>query len=161
MPDRAHAWPRRWLQIAGPLLALSLCACGGGGGPETSTPPVSTPVTPPTTPPVTVPPPATAPAHYVLTWADEFDTPGQPDARKWVADTGRNRAGWYNNELQYYSAGRLENAEVRDGRLLAEMGWPTFSRGKGCSPPRRSLPSTVPSPISAPARPDRRRAPRR
>ncbi len=118
MPDRAHAWPRRWLQIAGPLLALSLCACGGGGGPETSTLPVSTPVTPPTTPPVTVPPPATAPAHYVLTWADEFDTPGQPDARKWVADTGRNRAGWYNNELQYYSAGRLENAEVRDGRLL-------------------------------------------
>jgi beta-glucanase (GH16 family) len=67
---------------------------------------------------VSVPPPAAAPAHYVLAWSDEFDTTGQPDARKWVADTERNAAGWYNNELQYYASGRLENAQVRDGRLV-------------------------------------------
>lgn len=96
-------------------------ACGGGtaggtepvaGAPAPTAPPA------PVTPPVAVPTPAAVPAHYVLAWADEFDTPGQPDARKWVADTGRNQAGWYNNELQYYASGRLENAEVRDGRLV-------------------------------------------
>jgi beta-glucanase (GH16 family) len=58
------------------------------------------------------------PAGYTLAWSDEFDTPGQPDARNWVADTGRNREGWYNNELQYYASGRLENAAVRDGMLV-------------------------------------------
>lgn len=104
-------------------LALGLAACGGGAsGNDASagvpSPPGAAPSAPVVNPPVAVPPPANAPAHYVLTWSDEFDTPGQPDARKWVADTGRNLAGWYNNELQYYSAGRLENAEVRDGRLL-------------------------------------------
>lgn len=107
---------RRWL----PLLALIAAGCGGGGSPGDGVPPVAGPPPgpPPVTPPVGVPPPAAAPAHYVLAWADEFDTPGLPDAGKWVADTERNQAGWYNNELQYYAAGRRENAEVRDGRLV-------------------------------------------
>lgn len=57
------------------------------------------------------------PAHYRLAWADEFDTPGLPDPARWVHDTGRNREGWHNHELQYYSGPRAANAEVRDGRL--------------------------------------------
>ncbi|MCP5270416.1 MAG: glycoside hydrolase family 16 protein [Burkholderiaceae bacterium] len=109
------AWPL--------VLVALLVACGGGSagdaGPAAGSPaPSPSPAPPPVTPPVSPPPPVAAPAHYVLAWADEFDTPGQPDAARWVADTGRNQAGWYNNELQYYAAGRLENAEVRDGRLV-------------------------------------------
>lgn len=58
------------------------------------------------------------PAGYVLAWADEFDTPGLPDPAHWDYDTERNKAGWWNNELQYYGKARLENSEVRDGRLV-------------------------------------------
>jgi beta-glucanase (GH16 family) len=50
-------------------------------------------------------------------WADEFDTPGLPDATRWAYDTERNRLGWFNNERQYYSASRPENAVVAGGRL--------------------------------------------
>ena len=57
------------------------------------------------------------PAGYRLVWADEFDAPGLPDPKRWVHDTGRNREGWYNRELQYYSGPRAANAEVRGGRL--------------------------------------------
>ncbi len=53
-----------------------------------------------------------------LVWSDEFETPGLPDASKWSFDTERNAAGWYNNELQYYSANRMENARVEGGRLI-------------------------------------------
>ncbi|UDF05477.1 family 16 glycosylhydrolase [Asticcacaulis sp. AND118] len=57
------------------------------------------------------------PAGYTLHWADEFDKPGLPDAKTWNYDTVANRTGWYNNEKQYYAAGRLENSEVKDGTL--------------------------------------------
>lgn len=57
------------------------------------------------------------PAGYALDWAEEFNTPGLPDAKTWVYDTQANRTGWYNNEKQYYAAGRLENSEVKDGTL--------------------------------------------
>ena len=60
------------------------------------------------------------PAGHKLVWSDEFDTPGLPDARKWGWDTSRNKAGWYNNELQYYAAKRLENVRVENGRLIIE-----------------------------------------
>ena len=59
-----------------------------------------------------------APAGYRLVWADEFDQPGLPDATRWDYDTGRNKEGWYNNERQYYSRARLDNSEVRGGRLV-------------------------------------------
>lgn len=62
--------------------------------------------------------PMAPPAHYKLVWADEFDKPGLPDPARWVFDTVRNKDGWYNNEQQYYSAGREANAVVRDGRLF-------------------------------------------
>jgi len=62
--------------------------------------------------------PLALPVDYRLVWADEFDRPGLPDARRWIHDTGRNKDGWYNKEQQYYSGPRAENAVVRDGRLV-------------------------------------------
>lgn len=53
----------------------------------------------------------------VLVWSDEFDYTGLPDAAKWSFDTDGNATGWGNNESQYYTSGRLENAEVKDGFL--------------------------------------------
>ncbi|MCB1998830.1 MAG: hypothetical protein KDG57_23635, partial [Rhodoferax sp.] len=75
------AWPL--------VLVALLVACGGGSagdtGPVAASPaPSPSPAPPPVTPPVSPPPPVAAPAHYVLAWADEFDTPGQPDATRWV-----------------------------------------------------------------------------
>jgi beta-glucanase (GH16 family) len=57
------------------------------------------------------------PADHQLVWADDFDRPGLPDASKWQYDTGRNREGWHNRELQYYAAARRANSEVRGGHL--------------------------------------------
>ena len=57
------------------------------------------------------------PPDHVLVWSDEFASDGLPDASKWVHETGRNKEGWYNNEKQYYSGPRLENARVHDGVL--------------------------------------------
>lgn len=104
---------------AGLLATVVLSACGGGGA-STPVAPGSggTPPTAPPTMPPTMPPTGAVPAGYLLVWSDEFDLAGQPDSTKWLADTGRNRDGWYNNELQYYASGRLENAAVRDGRLV-------------------------------------------
>lgn len=53
------------------------------------------------------------PVYTNLMWADEFDTPGAPDATKWSMESGNNN-GWGNNELEYY---RAENAVVSDGTL--------------------------------------------
>lgn len=53
----------------------------------------------------------------VLVWSDEFDYSGLPDAAKWSFDTDGNATGWGNNESQYYTSDRLENAEVKDGFL--------------------------------------------
>lgn len=63
--------------------------------------------------------PLLPPAGATLVWSDEFNGDG-PDPGKWAYDTERNRQGWYNNELQYYSAGRSENARVEQGRLIIE-----------------------------------------
>jgi len=52
-----------------------------------------------------------------LVWSDEFDYTGLPDAGKWSYDVDGNSWGWGNNELQYYTASRLENAEVKNGYL--------------------------------------------
>jgi beta-glucanase (GH16 family) len=53
-----------------------------------------------------------------LIWSDEFDKEGLPDPAKWGYDTGGN--GWGNNELQFYTSGRLKNARVEDGKLIIE-----------------------------------------
>ncbi len=61
---------------------------------------------------------AQSPGGYELVWSDEFDKDGAPDPAKWTFDTHANKAGWYNSELQYYSADRPENARVEDGKLI-------------------------------------------
>ena len=64
------------------------------------------------------PPAFGPPSDYRLVWADEFDKPGLPDPAKWNFDTVRNKEGWHNEELQYYSHPDVRNAVVRDGRLV-------------------------------------------
>lgn len=61
-----------------------------------------------------------APAGHELVWSDEFDRPGLPDPARWHYDTHRNAQGWHNDELQYYSANRPENARIEDGKLIIE-----------------------------------------
>lgn len=58
-----------------------------------------------------------------LVWSDEFDQDGLPNPSKWTYDVGTacNQpagCGWGNNELQYYTENRLENAKVKDGKLI-------------------------------------------
>jgi hypothetical protein len=55
------------------------------------------------------PPPPTPPGPYQLVWSDEFDHAGLPDPANWTYDVGGN--GWGNNELEYYTSNRLENAK--------------------------------------------------
>ncbi len=50
-------------------------------------------------------------------WADEFDYEGLPDEDKWGYDVGTGSSGWGNNELQYYTEKRIENARVGNGVL--------------------------------------------
>ena len=52
-----------------------------------------------------------------LVWSDEFNYNGLPDSLKWSYDIQGNASGWGNNEKQYYTKGRLKNAEVKDGFL--------------------------------------------
>jgi beta-glucanase (GH16 family) len=53
-----------------------------------------------------------------LVWSDEFNYKGLPDSARWGYDTGGH--GWGNNELQFYTAGRLENARVENGHLIIQ-----------------------------------------
>lgn len=55
--------------------------------------------------------------NYRLVWSDEFDYTGLPDSSKWSFDTEGNAWGWGNNEDQYYTSDKLQNAEVKDGML--------------------------------------------
>jgi beta-glucanase (GH16 family) len=54
--------------------------------------------------------------NWKLTWSDEFDKPGLPDPAKWSYEEGFLR----NNEAQYYTRRRSENARVEDGMLIIE-----------------------------------------
>jgi beta-glucanase (GH16 family) len=55
-------------------------------------------------------------AEWKLVWSDEFDKPGLPDPSKWTYEEGFVR----NNELQFYTRGRRENARVENGLLIIE-----------------------------------------
>jgi len=55
-------------------------------------------------------------AGWKLVWADEFDRDGLPDATKWTYEEGFIR----NQELQYYTVARTNNARVENGRLIIE-----------------------------------------
>ena len=72
-------------------------------------------------------------AEWKLVWSDEFDKPGLPDSAKWGYEEGFVR----NNERQFYTRDRRENARVEDGKLVIEARKEHFkipqgdSRGKG------------------------------
>jgi beta-glucanase (GH16 family) len=53
-----------------------------------------------------------------LVWSDEFNYKGLPDTSKWTYDVGGH--GWGNNELEYYTYRKLENARVENGKLIIE-----------------------------------------
>jgi beta-glucanase (GH16 family) len=53
---------------------------------------------------------------WKLIWGDEFDYKGLPDPSKWDYEVGYVR----NNELQYFTESRVENARVENGLLIIE-----------------------------------------
>ncbi|SMD43673.1 Beta-glucanase/Beta-glucan synthetase [Aquiflexum balticum DSM 16537] len=53
-----------------------------------------------------------------LIWSDEFEYEGLPDTVNWTYDVGDH--GWGNNELQFYTKEKSENARVENGRLIIE-----------------------------------------
>ncbi|MCH7414249.1 glycoside hydrolase family 16 protein [Belliella sp. R4-6] len=55
--------------------------------------------------------------EWSLVWSDEFDG-DVIDSTKWTYDFGD--WGWGNNELQYYTEAREENARIEDGNLIIE-----------------------------------------
>ncbi len=64
------------------------------------------------------PPLNNPPTQWQQVWSDEFDYTGLPDSTKWNYDVGGN--GWGNNELEYYTEKRSENARVQNGNLVIE-----------------------------------------
>ena len=60
-----------------------------------------------------------APPPSAPTFADEF-AGKRVDRATWRFDTARNKTGWFNNERQYYSDDRPENARIDDGALVIE-----------------------------------------
>lgn len=55
---------------------------------------------------------------WQLVWSDEFETEGLPNPENWGYDVGDS--GWGNDELQYYTQERLENARLENGSLIIE-----------------------------------------
>ncbi len=56
--------------------------------------------------------------EWKLVWSDEFNYTGLPDSTKWNYNVGGH--GWGNNELQFYTEKRWENARVENGLLVIE-----------------------------------------
>ena len=56
--------------------------------------------------------------NWNLVWGDEFDKEGLPDSTKWSYNTGGH--GWGNQELQFYTENRRENARIENGHLIIE-----------------------------------------
>lgn len=61
-------------------------------------------------------PTADDPPGWELVWSDEFDRDGLPDPEKWGYEDGFIR----NDEKQYYTRSRPENARVENGALVIE-----------------------------------------
>ncbi len=95
-------------------IVFIILLAGGACSKKGSTP---APVPPVDTVPVVVP--------YKLVWSDEFDVPGLPNPANWSYDVGGG--GWGNNELEYYTNGRSENARVENGNLVIETRKEPFS----------------------------------
>lgn len=54
--------------------------------------------------------------NWELVWEDNFEKDGLPDTKIWGYEVGHIR----NNEAQYYTEKRLENARVEGGNLIIE-----------------------------------------
>jgi beta-glucanase (GH16 family) len=68
-----------------------------------------------------------------LVWADEFDYTGLPDSSKWDYDKAKGcpeLCGWGNNEWQYYTWSRKENARVEGGHLIIEARKESYADAK-------------------------------
>jgi beta-glucanase (GH16 family) len=59
-----------------------------------------------------------AQSKWKMVWSDEFNYKGLPDSSKWSYDVGGS--GWGNQELEYYTKARKENARVEKGNLVIE-----------------------------------------
>lgn len=73
--------------------------------------------------------------HDQLIWQDEFEYHGLPDSSLWSYDIGDAcdqpaGCGWGNNELQYYTASRTQNARVEKGDLIIEAHLENFNNRK-------------------------------
>lgn len=70
---------------------------------------------------------AVVPPGYHLAWADEFslEQDGLPDPAKWIYEEGFIR----NNESQYYTKARLENARIERGQLIIEARKEDYAGG--------------------------------
>jgi len=80
---------------AGILAMWSLLSCGGSSSPQA---------------------PSSSTPSGTLVWQDEFDGQGLPDASRWNNEVGLIR----NNERQFYTERRSENARLEGGRLVIE-----------------------------------------
>lgn len=63
-----------------------------------------------------------------LVWSDEFNGTGLPDSTKWNYDSGGE--GWGNNELQFYTTRRKENARMENGVLIVEARRESWEKNK-------------------------------
>ncbi len=74
--------------------------------------------------------------EWKLVWSDEFNESGLPDPAKWDYETGFVR----NNEAQFYTRARKENARVENGMLIVEgrkEKWQNSSIGAATKARRR------------------------
>jgi len=69
---------------------------------------------------------ASAGPEWKLVWSDEFEKAGAPDPAKWGYEVGYIR----NNEAQYYTKERRENARVENGHLVIEAHKKDYALGK-------------------------------
>ncbi|REC43818.1 MULTISPECIES: family 16 glycosylhydrolase [Chryseobacterium] len=63
-----------------------------------------------------------------LIWSDEFNYKGLPDSSKWNYDVGGD--GYGNNEAQFYTKNRPENARVENGNLIIEARKENWEKNK-------------------------------
>jgi len=63
-----------------------------------------------------------------LIWSDEFNYKGLPDSAKWNYDVGGD--GYGNNEAQFYTKSRPENARVENGNLVIEARKENWEKNK-------------------------------
>ena len=61
---------------------------------------------------------------WQLVWNDEFDSGSMPDTDRWTYQVGGG--GWGNQELQYYTDARPENARIENGVLVIEARAESF-----------------------------------